>query len=806
MPARIEQIYENGDAIRQVCSNLLYTGAPELTPKHQIVVSSSDNDFLDSLIVGMRSCNHADLHYGLERLSRDRDGDIEHICTSNHQQFVNSINKLDHGREDCTNLGTEILNLVQSYQDSIDNLAAQKKNLVDSRSLRQNMDESSDALKESLEVLRTANQVHDLVGKQNHYAALRALDELQAILKARESTRYNIGDLIEKSIPATQKMIAEAVMSDLNTWLYRIRDVSQYIGEVAFFHTETRRTRHKERSVQDPYLGRFKLNSPIELVADETEEIDVLDDEDADLHVDFTPLFECMHIHEALGQSDRFRSEYGITRRRQKDLIIPVTLRIEDEEVSELKTLLESIAGFSIVERATMRRTENLRTTMDVDELWDSMSQSSINLISGAVHSLDNPDLLLKVTGVISLFIQTMEVRTFPNEDIDVLMADIWLAELEISFEWHELLFDDTIVATDDYMPMPIGTLGEYKKIIELGWYIPDKEEEDITYVSIVNHEYLAQSSLIDNTIKSLKDSKSLDELLCDRICRPLIERLSSQYPGQIVQILTNLEHFENACHALQEELAEARTSRSRSGPVALNATQDFASAKGEAKQRIFELVNSKIDDLVGTAEYDWTSTAKAEEPSNYMVELTRYLGNIMNSVLLGLPMEIKDMIYFDSLSHAATNILSLPLEDSVRAITPASLQLLSIDVQHLSSFISTLSLQGSNSATKNSSNTERDPSILNRTVDELTQTVNLMTSDDPDQFYDIGQRSRHYGAVNPQNGAELLEKVERGKDTNKLQAEAASATEHPETKSSGRFGNVIRGFRRGTEGERGAG
>ena len=49
---------------------------------------------------------------------------------------------------------------------------------------------------------------------------------------------------------------------------------------------------------------------------------------------------------------------------------------------------------------------------------------------------------------------------------------------------------------------------------------------------------------------------------------------------------------------------------------------------------------------------------AKAEEPSNYMVELTRYLGNIMNSVLLGLPMEIKDMIYFDSLSHAATNIL----------------------------------------------------------------------------------------------------------------------------------------------------
>ena len=314
----------------------------------------------------MRSSGLPDLHASLDKLSTDRDADIEHMCTSNHQEFVNSVDKLDRGRIDSTNLGTEILNLVQSYQSSTDNLAVQKKNLVDSKSVRQNIDESSEALKESLEVLRLANQVHDLVGKQKHYAALRALDDLQSMLRVRESTRYNIGDLIEKSIPATQKMIAEAVMGDLNTWLFRIRDVSQYIGEVAFYHTEQRRTRQKERTAQDQNLGNFRLNSPIELVADETEEYDVLNDEDAQLQVDFSPLFECIHIHEALGQSDKFRTEYGVTRRRQKDLIIPVTLRINDDEASDLKTLLESIAGFCIVERATMKRAENLRANSDV--------------------------------------------------------------------------------------------------------------------------------------------------------------------------------------------------------------------------------------------------------------------------------------------------------------------------------------------------------------------------------------------------------------------------------------------------------
>lgn len=51
-------------------------------------------------------------------------------------------------------------------------------------------------------------------------------------------------------------------------------------------------------------------------------------------------------------------------------------------------------------------------------------------------------------------------------------------------------------------------------------------------------------------------------------------------------------------------------------------------------------------------------SPVPTTEPSNYMQTLTRYLSNIMNSTLLGLPREIKELIYFDALSHAADKIL----------------------------------------------------------------------------------------------------------------------------------------------------
>lgn len=84
------------------------------------------------------------------------------------------------------------------------------------------------------------------------------------------------------------------------------------------------------------------------------------------------------------------------------------------------------------------------------------------------------------------------------------------------------------------------------------------------------------------------------------------MERLKSQYLGQIVQILINLEHFEIACQELEQLLTAARTSSSIGGGVVLTATEKFRSSKKTAEKRIFELVNSKIDDLVDTAEYDW--------------------------------------------------------------------------------------------------------------------------------------------------------------------------------------------------------
>lgn len=760
---------------------------------NQIILSSSETDFVDQLIPVLKdattSGRTSTLAQSLAQYADDREADIEQIGLTKHEEFLGSVNQLQKVREGTVALTAEILELNESIQASTEKLAKQKQALVNTRGVRQNITDVSESLKESLKILHAVNHAHDLIRKKSYYAALKSLEDLQneylvPIIQNKYATQYRLADLIQKSIPASQKAISEAVMTDLNTWLYRIRETSQFLGEVAFYHTEQRRERQRKRVEENEYLSHFKLNSAIELVFDESSEYDVLDNEE--VHVDFNPLFEALHIHNALDQTEKFRSDYAATRRRQKELLMPsaVDLAAEDDENS-LSGLLEGIAGFAIIEKATMRRAPQLRSAVDVDELWDSMCQTAIALITTALGEVSNAEILLKIKLVIALFIQTMEGWGYSVSLLNSFQLTLFYKYAELLKRRFSEDFQE-IVSTDDYMPMAINNREEYDKVLNVSWFTSDKPPEELSFPCVLpfsqmyplccidirnflnqfyffSDDNFEHPNIIDETLR-----KSLDELLTEKVCKTLVERLSSQYLGQIVQILINLEHFELACQELEQLLIRARSSTSAGGPVTLRATEQFRSNKKTAEKRIFELVNSKIDDLVDTAEYDWTASSPPTGASSYMQTLTRYLSTIMTSTLLGLPREIKELIYFDALSHAANKILALPLSPEVTKINPNGVAQLSKDVHFLTDFVSSL----------------ENAFMLEQNLDELQQTVALMESDNHDEFFDISTRNKKYGRVDALNGPMLLEKLTQTVETPTKTAQAPTLSNF-----SSRFG-----------------
>ena len=341
------------------------------------------------------------------------------------------------------------------------------------------------------------------------------------------------------------------------------------------------------------------------------------------------------------------------------------------------------------------------------------------------------------------------------------------------------------IVSTDDYMPMAIASLEEYENVVSISWYKPERQPSEIQFPCvfpfskmyplccldirnflnkyyIFSDEYFKQQSIIDSSVKD-----SLDELLCYQVCRNLVEKLKSMYLGQIVQILINLEHFEFVCCEL-EKLLGARIngglgtvegeSAEEQPTVTLKATSSFLAGKKTAEKRIFELVNSKIDDLVETAEYNWSARQPSQTPSLYLQEMTRFLSNIMGSTLLGLPKDIRGLIYFDALSHLASSILKLPLSNVVKSISPAAVTDLDTDVRFLQGFVDALPGTGAGVGG------------VGGVFEELRQTVDLLVKvakegeGAAEEFYDVGVRMRRYAAVDPLHGPVLVEKVVIGK------------------------------------------
>lgn len=88
------------------------------------------------------------------------------------------------------------------------------------------------------------------------------------------------------------------------------------------------------------------------------------------VRIDFGPLYECIHIHKAMDALDDLRLNYEGDRRMQKELLLSQsTGSVPSGNGTELRNLLAKVAGFAIIEKITMKRALDFRSSQDVSNL-----------------------------------------------------------------------------------------------------------------------------------------------------------------------------------------------------------------------------------------------------------------------------------------------------------------------------------------------------------------------------------------------------------------------------------------------------
>lgn len=734
----------------------------------------------------------------LKQFVREKDQEIEKVCDDNHSEFVAAVDKLLKVRSGTVTLKHRIGELNEDVQAGGSSLGNKKKQLLESRRVGQNVDEAITSLQACLRVLDMANRIDTLIQEQKYFSALRSLHELETIhLKA--VLHHDFAKHMMESIPQMRQTIKLAVTREMKEWLFQVRQKSRTVGHLALEAMEARQKRWKVKAQRDPALRLAKVNSAIELVVNERTEHNFVDNET--VSIDFKPLYQCIHIYDALDLREELQASYHQDRRAQANLLLSQGLTF-DANNPTFPALLEEVVGFFLVEHHVLQTTPvGFRADSEVEDLWDNMCERVADIVSLGLRACKDTKIYVSTKAVIQTFIHTLQGYSFSVSKLNMLLLTLFERYAQLLRDRFSSDFQRAM-AESQHQPMVVQNADELSKVLSVCWLkpgdavalrasgfplsLPFSQTYPLCCMDIRNlvDQYYTFSDGFSQNHREIDAilKKSLDELLIQQVSSGIRNSLmasggkssgssSSINLSQIAQIVVNAEHFNLACLELENLLAALRAPHGRGGKLRLDASQHFVETLQIAESKISSALAAKLDQFIGLAEYDWTPLrSRAEEaPSTgarppqlhagWLQDMLDWLCTMMESVLVLLPAEVKTRAYRASFKHIASQLLDQQLlgPESPVVINVKALQNLDIDVAFLVAN-TTSSTTGTTDEPATPSATSGDFSAM---FDEIRQTLAVILNSAVIEYAtNPVVRTAKYPAVQPRKLARVLDKL----------------------------------------------
>ncbi|KAL1933631.1 hypothetical protein VTP01DRAFT_7721, partial [Rhizomucor pusillus] len=682
------------------------------------------------------------------------------MCNTHYQEFVQAIDQLLKVRQGSVALRQKIADVNIALQTGGSRLAEKRRELIEARRVQRNVEDAIEALQKSLAVLELANKAGHLMEEKKYYSALKTFDNLQNE-HLQEIPSFSFVKHLNNGIPVMQNEIKNDVTMQLREWLANVRGVSREVGSLAMQRMQERQDRWRAKTTDNPrlrYLQHHNVNSAIEMVVNEGLESSIVDE----VAIDFEPLYRCLHVYDTLGRRYEFKASYEEDRRAQANLALSAPINLKDGNMAPFEALLQDIVGFFIIEHIILHNTQDFRSQSEVDALWEMVTRRIILVVSESLKGCRDPELFLRIKFSLLMFIQTLESFDYSVKPLQETLLTLFQRYSELLINQYSEVFEK-IVEEDECMPMTVENAEELRDVMQYTRFRPDREflkrhgfplrlpfskvfPTCCRDVSAFVHQFYQFAEGFSQTHGEMDDilKKAVDNLLIQKVNAILLKKLESTNLSQIVQIIINIEYFESTCPDFEMLLMETRSFH-RSGRIHLKATQTFKETRRKAEKRIFELVNSKLDEFLQLSEYDWETTENQRHPSLHLQDLVTFLTNVTNAALLNLPESIKSLIYFDALEHLSRSMKNLILDPDHRMVTDVALQNFEIDVRFIEDFVKQLG----------------DPTVL-ETITPLRQLIDLALSDAPDEYLTPQIKNRKYNRVDGRDVIILFEKLLR--------------------------------------------
>ncbi|KAL4379670.1 hypothetical protein GQ457_02G002500 [Hibiscus cannabinus] len=751
-------------------------------------------DKLDQLLLSSAICNGEDLGpfvrkvftsgrpetllHLLRHFARSKESEIEEVCKSHYQDFIMAVDDLRSLLSDVDSLKSALSDSNSRLQSVGGPLLSSLDSFVVAQNVSKNVNSALQSVTLCIKLMELCSRANLHLSNGSFYMTLKCLDSIENEFQDKTPSS-TLKRMLERKIPEIRSHIERKISKEFGDWLVDIRVVSRNLGQLAIGQASAARQREEDLRIkqrQAEEQSRLSLRGCIYALEDDEDEDGLGGDEngsysngnDGLFGFDLTPLYRAYHIHQTLGLEDRFKQYYFENRKLQLT---------SDFQVSSMTPFLEShqtffaqIAGFFIIEDRILRTGGGLVSKMEVENLWETAVSKMCSVLEDQFSRMQTANHLLLIKDYVSLLGVTLRRYGYP---VDALLNVL----SKHRDKYHELLLSDCrkqiaeALADDKFEQMLMKKEYEYSMnvlsfqlqtsdivpafpyVAPFSSTVPDCCRIVRSFIadSVSFMSYGGQLDFYD-VVK-----KYLDRLLGEVLDEALLKLISSSVQGvsQAMQVAANMAVLERACdfffrHAAQLSGIPLRIAERGRKQFPLNKARDAA------EEMLSGMLKRKVDGFMTLIEnVNWMTDEASQGGNEYVNEVIIYLETLVSTAQQILPPQVLKRVLQDVLSHISEKIVGALLGDSVKRFNVNAIMGFDVDIRLLESFADNLSPALS----------EGDANQLKNALAESRQMINLLLSNQPENFLNPVIREKNYNALDYRKVVTISEKFRDSSD-----------------------------------------
>ncbi|RLV92241.1 Exocyst complex component SEC15 [Spathaspora sp. JA1] len=778
--------------------------------------SLNSEDYLESLAPilkdAIRANGLSNLITRLNEIVKDKDEELNVASMESTDEISQCINKIDSIHQESMGLKDEFTQVNSNLNKSTIELINRKNRFIKYKTVCGRINETSIVFTECIQVLELTNKILESIGTSKYFNALKLLDELLNIHIAKVQD-FSFAKKIVDSIPNLTTMIKQKCFENISKWLsLNLEQKLPTVGHAIFNNIHVLQKNWENIKKNNKTFLPYKLNSPVEQsLRDPGINYNIFND--SSLSIPLNSIYDAILVYQTLHELDTlidiYHKEWMVKYSR---VIYPLAPASEIKERKkdidftnlQLAEYLQKISAFFIMDKQLNLITKfQLRTNSQADELWLSYTTKlkPVLLHNLSRNKFKNVKDLKEYKDLIGDFLQVMDNYSYDITELyDVLMIIFkdYFASLVVQDFRSDFI---NSITSDHYMPLVVDSKEDYDDIMKLVWYQKDSAfaPQNVTSFPIqlpFSEDYIHYCLGIRNLLNVVLvfisehynyEITEINNIIVNNIVELVLGnkrgfgiaydiedfvRRNSNSKEIVAQTFINLEYYLFSLYEvgrminlrLRQYTGVGIHNIDVNDTFTLHAVDIFKDLKKFSEKAIFDMVDSKINELLDMVEYfDYTTTEQNTEANYSVKDFAGFLVNLFTSIFSSLPTSLRTLGLFKTYDFVSEHFLNVLKEAKV--YNRNFIENFDLDIRYLEESMRQLH-----------SPKEGKTEALESTFAELRQAIDVLKLKNYDEFLNNPNfRMRHFDRIKLEFGQALIAKMKDGHQNSAIDDDSSS-------------------------------